>query len=90
MPEPTDDDNDLDALVEAAVQKRLDEADKQRNRGKQPKDFGEFLDRVSDAVIDRIEQRGNERRKAADDADQEPERGGGEQSGFAKWWSGGK
>lgn len=83
----TPDDFDLDALIDAGVSRRLEEEEKRRNRNKQPKDFGDFLDRVSDAVIEKLENKGKERRAAAEAADQEPERGG-PKGGFAQWWKG--
>lgn len=63
---------------------------KQAEKRKAPKDFGEFVDRVADAVLDRAEERAANRRKAADehDDDDEPSRGSGDKSGFAKFWGG--
>lgn len=90
------DDNDLDPEVqeqfESWFQKRQEAEEAKRNRNKQPKDFGEFLDRVADAVLDRAEARQAERRKAADDGEQEPGRGGDDGGGFAagvrRFWGG--
>ena len=87
-----DDDNtpgfDLDALLDAKLEERAAAAEAKRNRNKQPKDFGDFLDRVADAVLDRMDERVAERRKAAEDADEEPTRGRGD-SAFSRFWNGG-
>src|SRR5262245_42508922 len=87
-PASHDDDNgDLEDMFESWYQERVKKDEAKRNRNKQPKDFGEFLDRVADAVWERGEARAAERRKAAEDADEEPDRGAG-QSKFQQWWSG--
>lgn len=92
MGAPDDDDDGatetLEEKVERLVSEREAAAERKRNRTKDPKDFGEFLDRVADTVIERIEARGAQRRKAAEDDDQEPARGK-PVSSFQRWWSGG-
>lgn len=76
--------------VERMFQERVAEDEKKRNRGKQPKDFGEYLDRitdeVSDAVLSKLDKRVADRRAAEENADQPPERG--ERKGFGNWWGG--
>lgn len=85
------DPEELERFEQWFVQRQEREQAK-KDRSKQPKDFGEFLDRVADAVLDRAEARQAERRKAADDAEQEPGRGGGEGDGVGAklrgWWGG--
>lgn len=87
------DDLDLDdettAKFAAFLEKRDAEQARKRDRNKQPKDFGDFLDRVADAVLDRAEARAAERRKRDDDADEAPDRGRGT-SGFQRFWGGGE
>lgn len=88
--EGTDDQADLEEMFEGWFQERMKREDAKRNRNKQPKDFGDFLDRVADAVWERGEERAAARRKEAEDADQEPDRGRREPSTLEKWWGGSK
>lgn len=92
---PDDDDTGdgetLEETVERMFQERVTADEKKKNRGKQPKDFGEFLDRikdeVADGVLEKIDARNAKRREDADNADQEPERGDAK-GGFGRWWGG--
>jgi len=59
----------------------------ERDKRKEPKNFGEFLDRLAGAVVDEAERRAEERNKPRDDDDEEPARGRS-QGGFARWWQG--
>lgn len=87
---PDDDGEEtVDEIVERKLAERLEAEEKKRNRNKPPKDFGDAVDRIADAVLDRLDLRVAERRQAAEDADQEPDRTNGEgKSGFAKLWGG--
>jgi hypothetical protein len=80
-----DDDEQLDPELaeqfEAWFTKRTADEQRKRDRAKPPKDFADALDRIADAVADKLEDRAAERRRARDDADQEPtrtKRGGGD------------
>ena len=53
-----DDGQDLETMFESWYSKRRDEEKRTADRNKDPKNFGEFLDKVSDAILDRAEQRG--------------------------------
>lgn len=91
----TDDDQgtdsgDLEELFEGWFQERMEREEQKKNRSKQPKDFGEFLDKVADAVWERGEQRAAERRQAAEEGEQPPTRGVKEKSAIERWWSGDK
>jgi hypothetical protein len=79
---------DLDALLDEKLEERAKAAEAKRNRNKQPKDFGEFLDRVADAVLDKIDERAVQRQADRDAEDEAPSRGRGE-SAFSKFWNGG-
>ena len=97
---PTENDNDDDGgapftekQVESFLQ-ILDQRDKAKqrkaDRDKEPKGFGDFLDRVADAVLDRAEERAAARAKAAEGQnDEEPSRGDQDtRSAFRKFWEG--
>lgn len=84
-----DDDDDIESRFESWYQERQAADEKKRNRAKQPKDFGEYLDRVADAVLDKIEERANKRREEREQADEAPARGSGE-SKFSQWWGSGE
>lgn len=83
----TDDGDDLESMFEGWFQERMEREEAKKNRARQPKDFGEFLDKVADAVWERGEQRAAARRKDAEDGDQPPAKGTGS-SKFAQWWGG--
>lgn len=92
MPDDTADlDPDVAEQVERVLAQREAEAKRQRERNKVPKDFGDFVDRIADAVLDRAQARADERRKADEGADEEPSRGSGGDwaAGVRKFWRGG-
>jgi len=84
------DDRSLEDQFEDWYQERVKRDEKKKNRNRQPKDFGDFLDRVAEAVWDRADAISEERRKAREDADEEPSRGEGQQSAFSRFWQGDK
>lgn len=62
---------------------------KKAARNEQPKNFGDFLDAVADAVLDRAESRAAERRAATEaNDDEEPSRGEQKQSALSRFWNG--
>ena len=87
-PDPTDDPtDDLETMFEGWFQERMEREEAKKNRAKQPKDFGEFLDKVADAVWERGEQRAAERRSQREEGEQAPARGAGK-SAIERWWTG--
>lgn len=86
--ESSEENGDLEELFEGWFQERMEREEAKKNRAKQPKDFGEFLDKVADAVWERGEQRAAERRQQREDDDQAPDRGRKEKSAFQRFWEG--
>lgn len=90
MPEEPEDEGGertQEEIFESWFQERMKKEQAARDRNKEPKNFGEFLDRLAGAVVDEAEKRAAARAKANDDDDEEPSRGRA-QGGFAKWWQG--
>lgn len=81
-----DDELSIEAQFDKWYEEREAANKKKADRSKQPKDFGDFLDRVADAVLDRAESRAADRRKADDEADEAPDRGDRNVSGFQRFW----
>jgi hypothetical protein len=77
----------IEEKFEAWYQQRTKREKEQADRRKEPKNFGEFLDRLSAAVVDEAERRAEARNAAVDDEDEEPTRGK-RPGGFASWWQG--
>lgn len=95
MVDPVDDNEDeggqqtIEEQFEKWFVERTKREKAQADKRKEPKNFGEFLDRMASAVVDEAESRAAARSQARDDDDQEPSRGE-QQGGFAKWWQGEK
>ena len=77
---PDDLDPDIADQFEKWYADRSAKDEAKRNRSKPPKDFGEALDRIADTVLDKLDERVEQRRRAAEDAEQEPDRGNGGKS----------
>jgi hypothetical protein len=84
--DPTD---DLETMFEGWFQERMEREEAKKNRAKQPKDFGEFLDKVADAVWEKGEARAAQRREQREEGEQAPARGASK-SAIERWWTGDK
>lgn len=87
---PDDDTEELtdEERFEAWYQDRKAKDEKEAARKKPPKDFGDAVDRIADAVLDKLDARAQERAAAREAEDEEPTRGERGTSGFLKMLGG--